>query len=67
MLEIVGGIAITLALGYVALVFGMFAAMTFGGFDEYRPGLGILFTIALGLVLVLWWVLVGTHIMIGFK
>lgn len=62
MLAVVGAIALTLALGWVALWAGSFALFCFLGFDEVNIPAGFMFLIPLVGSLVTWWYLVGTHI-----
>jgi hypothetical protein len=59
---IIGAVAITLVMGYVAFACGMFALFTFGGFDEVNIPAGICFTILFALDVGTWWWLVGQHI-----
>lgn len=66
-MEVVGAIAITLVLGYVALFFLAMAIPPLIGFDEFHIPAGIALLIPVVLACGTWWYLVGSHLHIDFN
>lgn len=65
-MEIVGAIAVTLVLGYLAAGFAFYAMCCLLGFDEVNIPVGMVFFGLLIGDIITWWFIVGQHIHIDF-
>lgn len=66
-MAIIGAIAVTLVLGYIAFWCFVMAIPPLIGFDEFHIPVGILL-LAMGFVpCIVWWFVVGSRISIGFN
>jgi len=66
-MAIIGAIAITLVLGYVALFFLAMAIPPLIGFDEFHIPAGLCLLAAACVPCIIWWFVVGSHISINYN
>ena len=66
-MAIIGAIAITLLLGYVAMWFVAMAIPPLIGFDEFHIPAGIVLLVLACIPCIIWWFVVGQRISINFN
>lgn len=67
LMEVIGIIAVTLVMGYVAFWFFMMGLFPMLGFDEFHIPLGLALWAMSAATIVGWWFLVGTHLHLSFS